>query len=366
MTGENGLLSKAQEAENKTEQAEKEEKETLGDMEDIINEYTTGITVEQVTDTNPGELEGNGIETDPYVINSIEDLVFFAYDVTNGNTYEGKYVGLGLSLDFNSNKSYVDALRTDYVQYGYDGELKKLLTSEEGFKPIGTTATKSDNTVKEGNFAGIFDGNNFVIFNSYMNKDVTQLDESYGMALFGRYLYGKIKNLGLVNLNYKLTNSDKVCYISGLTITSMENSEIDNCYVTGSIKQLSYGKGDINCSGIVTYNKGITKSCYNLAVITGEVNDNTLSAGCYIGGIAVNLDGNNSGISNCYNKGNLIAKGLGGIFELGGITRTISGKDAIIENSFNAGNFTVEVQKCGDNITVGRNYSKSTRKHNNK
>ena len=137
LTGNNGILTKTQEAKNETEQAEKEEKEKLGNMEDTINEYATGITVEQVNDENPGVLEGTGTDDNPYTINSIEDLVFFSYDVNNGNTYEGQTVKLALSLDFNSNKSYVEALRTNYVEYGYNGELKTLLTTGEGFKPIG-------------------------------------------------------------------------------------------------------------------------------------------------------------------------------------------------------------------------------------
>ena len=70
-------------------------------MEDTINEYVTGIKVKQVTDTNPGALEGTGTDDDPYTINSIEDLVVFASNVTNGTTYEGQTVKLGLSLDFN-------------------------------------------------------------------------------------------------------------------------------------------------------------------------------------------------------------------------------------------------------------------------
>ena len=116
LTGDNGILTRAQQAKNETEQAEKEEKEKLGDMEDTINEYTAGIEVQQVTDENPGVLEGTGTDTDPYTIESIEDLVVFASNVTNGTTYEGKTVKLGLSLDFNSNKTYVETLRTNYVE----------------------------------------------------------------------------------------------------------------------------------------------------------------------------------------------------------------------------------------------------------
>ena len=48
--------------------------------------------VEQVTDEKPGELEKEDENT--LVINSIEDLIFFAYDVTNGNNYSGKTVKL--------------------------------------------------------------------------------------------------------------------------------------------------------------------------------------------------------------------------------------------------------------------------------
>ena len=122
LTGENGILSRANEAKEKTEQAEKDEKTNLARTEDLINQYVNGIEIEQVPDTNQGVLEAEGTAT--YVINSIEDLVVFASNVTNGNTYVEQTVKLGLSLDFNSTKSYVDPLRTDYGEYGNSGELK--------------------------------------------------------------------------------------------------------------------------------------------------------------------------------------------------------------------------------------------------
>lgn len=188
-----------------------------------------------------------------------------------------------------------------------------------------------------------------------MNKNVTKMTESYGMALFGRYLYGEIKNLGLVDLNYSLVNLEKECYTSGLAISPMENSKISNCYVTGSIKQISNGIGSVNCSGIAIYNSGNIESCYNLAEITGEINDNTLSGGCYIGGIIVNQHKNS--IVNCYNNGNLCAKGSGKAFNLGGIARIISGNNSKIEKSFNAGKLTLEVINSKEQARVGRNSS---------
>ena len=92
--GDNGILQNVARAKEETEQAEKDEKEKLGNMEDILDEYVTRIKIEQVTDGNPGVLEGTGTDDNPYTINSIEDLVFFSYDVNNGNTYEGQTISI--------------------------------------------------------------------------------------------------------------------------------------------------------------------------------------------------------------------------------------------------------------------------------
>ena len=211
LTGKNGLVTQANKAKEETEKAEKEEKYNLAQQEDLINEYVTGITVEQVTDTNPGVLEGIGTEIDPYIINSIEDLVFFAYDVANGNTYEGKYVSLGLSLDFNSTKSYVDPSRTDYAQYGYEGELKTLLTTGTGFKII------------DNEFNGNFNGQNQKIYNLYINiEDDTEQGE---IGLFS-INNGVIDNLELVNSNIKYVNKDYA--ITG-SIAGSNYGIITNC-----------------------------------------------------------------------------------------------------------------------------------------
>lgn len=222
----NGIITKIKEAKNRTEQAEKEEKEELGKAEDIINQYLTGIEVEQVTDENPGVLEE---AAGTYIINSIEDLVFFAHDVTNGNTYEGQTVKLGLSLDFNSNKSYVDPLRTDYDGYGYNGELKKALTTGEGFKPIGTTI-RNDNS-ENYSFAGIFDGNGKIICNLYININFGDEEPNYQCALFGLN-YGVIQNLGIEKCD--ITAKSGAC-LEGATIAGRNSGEINNCYSSGKM-----------------------------------------------------------------------------------------------------------------------------------
>ncbi len=168
--GDNGILQLAKEAGKKTNEAVKNDISSIGELEDILHETQTGIVVEKVIDTNPGKLEESGEST--YTINSIEDLVAFAHNVTSGTeTYEGKTVKLGLSLDFASTKSYVDANRTDYGEYGYNGKLKKLL-NESGFIPIGTQDWNEDED-RESNesFHGTFDGSGNTIYNLRLREE---------------------------------------------------------------------------------------------------------------------------------------------------------------------------------------------------
>ena len=77
------LFEQAKLAKNITENAQKEEKEEISKLEDAIYDYSNNV--EQVTDKDPGKLEIDENNNDTYIINSIEDLVFFAYDLKNGN-----------------------------------------------------------------------------------------------------------------------------------------------------------------------------------------------------------------------------------------------------------------------------------------
>ena len=341
LTGNNGILTRAQEAKNKTEQAEKEEKEKLGNMEDIINEYSTGITVEQVTDENPGVLEGTGTEANPYIINSIEDLVVFASNVTNGNTYEGQTVKLGLSLDFNSNKSYVEPLRTDYVEYGYDGELKTLLTTGEGFKPIGTTLSKSDESIKDNSFCGYFDGNNKIIYNSYINKDLSNSGNFNLYGFFGAYLYGEVKNLGIVGTNYNIIAENYPTAVSGLSGKLYNDGIINNCYVSGNVILTLNGNINANVAGLIDYNRGNIENCSNDISIDIKIINNNYTNNVYCGGIALNNEFETASIKNSYNSGNIsVSMQSGQYVQIGGIVRSLD--YGTVENCYNSGNiFTI-------------------------
>ena len=324
LTGQNGILNRAQEAKEKTKEAEKEETESLGDMEDIINEYTTGITVEQVTDQNPGVLEIDETDVNTYIINSIEDLVFFAYNVREGNTYSGKTIELGINLDFNSDKSYVDPLRTDYEEYGYTGELKKLLTTDQGWISIGNTIN-----IDNQNFEGTFDGKNKVIKNLYMNKNVQE--ESY-IGFFANNK-GTIQNFKILNEQIELIGKDNI-YIFFGSICGNNEGSIINCETSGEISmEASYGL----TGGIGGKNEGNIKQ--------SRSNNKLYCKTMYAGGIVGQNLGN---LESCMNLGEISVEKYGGY--VGGITGLSMQSSASIISSCNTGNIYVKTE---DNILVG-------------
>ena len=363
LTGDNGILKQASEAKKQTETASKNEKYDLSKIEDLINESQTGIVVEQVTDINPGVLEGTGSEENPYVINSIEDLVFFAYDVTNGNNYNDQTVTLGLSLDFNSSKSYVDPLRTDYGKYGYDGELKTLLTTGEGFLPIGFT---NDSDTK--NFYGNFNGMDNFINNLYINK-VVNSDEHVKYGFFTN-VKGTIYNLKLLNVNMYL-NAKDTGYIGGICGQNSSTAIINNCIVSGKIKNEStngatggityYSSGKIINSGNfcdissktgnflggicgATGGSATVENSFNLGNISYNGSIDTLS----IGGIVGVLDYGTS-INNCFNTGEVFSEKINNILSIGGCIGN-SRKNANISNCYNIGKVS---GSTNENIYIG-------------
>ena len=268
-----------------------------------MNESLNGIKVEKVTDQNPGILEMEENAENTYLINSIEDLVFFAYDVTNGNNYEGKTVKLGLSLDFNSSKSYVDPFRTDYEKYGYNGSLKESI-NENGFIPIGKVEQDKYGGERKYLFSGTFDGNYNVIYNLKIAEDINITNQYYGIAMFS-YNYGDIKNLGLENASVTInSNADKYGNIAMLI--GENHGNINNCYTTGNVigNTLNYA---INVGGIIGSNWGRIVQGYNKANISSLYKGDSVSQQIRVGGIA-GANETEGKIENCYNIGTIAGK----------------------------------------------------------
>ncbi len=295
LTGDNGILTQAARAKEETEKAQANETNTLSSYEDVIYEATGDV--KQVEDSNPGVLEGSGTEQEPFVINSIEDLVVFADNVTKGtNTYQDQYVELGLSLDFNSDKSYVNPNREDYVQYGYNGKLKEVLNTS-GFIPIGKM--EGTNEELEGNsFHGTFNGNKYKLYNLKIQQEKSGDEHTYS-AMFA-VNDGTINNFCIENGNNSTIMSGKGYLVAGLLV-GKNNGEISNCCTTGNV---STSKTDWGCNvgGLVGSNNGTIRECYNAA----NVNSKYSYMENRIGGVA-GVNESTGVIENVYNVGNLHA-----------------------------------------------------------
>lgn len=345
LTGENGILSQAQNAKKETENAHTEEENILSSYENYINEAIGDVS--QVDDSSPGVLEGTGTEQDPFVINSIEDLVVFADNVTKGtNLYQNQYVELGLSLDFNSDKSYVNPLRTDYGQYGYNGELKTLLTSGNGFISIGGTVIEETN-----NFYGTFDGNNKSIKNLYIN--ISNEEEEQNVGFFNRNR-GIIKNLNLLDLNVEVKGK-YYAVVGG--ITALNYNTVENCSVSGSIKGNHSDIGGAYVGGVVGINNGDITFCLSDVDVQSK-NEEALLGSNYGGGICAN---NYSFIQKCYNKGEIYVYSISEEAAGGGICGR-NRNSAQLSQCYNLGNILVSEEplvskKCG--AIVGYNESTS-------
>ena len=154
----------------------------LVDTDGNVDEY------EFVKDETPWELAGSGTEEDPYLIESIEDLVQFSNEQKSGAKYNGKNVKLAVTLDFNSPLSYCDPTtkvseKTNRkIEKDDSGtEIKTFLTTGTGFNPI--------------SFSGIFDGNQKEIRNIYINRP----GEDY-VGLFGSSGNIEISELGVTGI----------------------------------------------------------------------------------------------------------------------------------------------------------------------
>lgn len=330
---------------------------------------------EAIEDPKEGDITDDGIrsglEYNPYLIASIEDLVTFSKSVNEGNTYEGKYIELAIDLDFKDSNSYKNASSTQFGDLNGDGTVKGIqeeLTDEngKGFTPIGV-----GNEGSQKSFNGTFNGNYHKIKNIYINNN-----ENVYLALFAKAENATIKNLGLergkiINSNSGDPNmSSKPNYVAGIVGKDEDNgykkATIKNCFVDlDEIKGLNakktivagiainaeeingcYNKTNITANyeafGISAYGTKIINS-YNIGNITSTgVEDET----SYSIGIA-----HRSYVYNCYNYGAIVnedgkACGINGFCEWG-----VSG----IQNSCNLGDITskgasaygISIDVCG-------------------
>ena len=217
-----------------------------------------------------GLIEGLGIESDPYLISTPEQLDQIRY--TLGACYK---------------------LKNDIDLSGYQ--------AGEGWAPIST-------------FSGHFDGNNHVITNLTINRPTKN-----NVGLFGVVNQATIKNVGLTNvdINGKYYTGALIGSNTGVNDVTGTGS-VTNCHVSGSVTGTWYTGGLIG-----RYYGGETISnCYSTAEVEGQR---------YVGGL-VGWSSHNTSIlasliENSYSTGSVTGtdENVGGLVGLAGnITKSYS------------------------------------------
>ena len=311
LTGDNGILTRAQEAKNKTEEAQEKESLELAITSSKIEDTDTLVIEKEklenaikeqfgnnkdfsVTDNKDGSFLVNMNDTKRmyYVdekgelidqskilkISKADELKAFRDDVNSGNTYEGWYV----------------YLENDITLDGY-------------WVPIGFISESENENITS--FNGIFDGCGYEIDGILIDNK-----ESY-QGFFANVVGGTIKNIGIgENSNIKCQENG-----AGSIVARAFQAKIINCYNKSNIEGTTSVGGLV---GVLNSNSKII-NCYN----SGNVKGTTFNVGGVVG------NSMSSQIINCYNTGSIEAIRPAGI----------SGQSlqkSIIKNCYNIGNVT--------------------------
>ena len=313
LTGENGIITQAQNAKNKTEEAEEKERIQLaineaqlgnrgyqklteeslqkeideqfgsGEVKVYANEKNAFSFIFQNKEANYRlEKDGTLNKIDIALkIYEVADLRSFMNAVNGGNTFENQYVYLMENMDL----------------------------TDVDWDVIGSYTDDTTNNA----FAGIFEGNNRTINGLNINKS-----QDY-VGLFS-YNTGIIRDIILESGS--ITGTGRVA-----GIVSINNGTIENCHNRGvSINISQTGKTGIG--GIATKNIGGNIIYCSNSV---DINCDEIST---VGGIIGALDAGN--ISYCYNTGNINAA-----YAIGGILGSAN-ENTIIEYCYNTGNIVGE------------------------
>jgi hypothetical protein len=286
--------------------------------------------------------KGSGTDNDPYQIWNVEQLDSVRYFVD-------KYFILMTDLDLSENSNW---------------------------NPIGASNGISNDEFNGSSFTGSFNGNGHVISNLYINRSADYI------GLFVRLLFATVENLSVFNVD--ITGNTVVGGIAG----AMENSEINNCTISGKITGKTDDVGGItgksingstvktcisavnvsgtnNIGGLIGYS---SQSVIDESHVTGNVTGNNTLGGLIGNSFQSTIDksyvtgdvtGNNtlgglcgyiseSSVSNCYARGN-----VAGEDRLGGLSGANSNSD--ISNCYATGSV------LGDEYTAGLSgYNEST------
>ena len=203
---------------------------------------------------------GNGTSGSPYLISTAAQLAQLATYVNAGTA---PYANVGVYYRLNND------INLNVAPYN----------SGTGWTPIGNGI--------DNRFKGVFDGNNKIITNLYINS--TNLQD---VGLFGRVGGGTIKNLGVENVNIFAAFSrgeDWVLAVGGIlgsldpTFEPSDPGNVTNCYSTGIIRASVTNSSESFTGGVVGWNRRSVTNCYSTASVSSSSSDSFSTAGGVVG-----------------------------------------------------------------------------------
>ncbi|MBQ4549106.1 MAG: T9SS type A sorting domain-containing protein [Bacteroidales bacterium] len=242
-------------------------------------------------------LNGEGTEDNPYLIETVNDLVFFREKVNGGNNYAGKHVKLAANIDLN-NKEW-----TPIGNVTYDSK----------YKPADASKV----------FSGVFNGNGKVISNLKVASTVGGADTQANVGFFGITGEGAdIKDLTLTNVNIE-TDGRNVGALAGFAY----KATLSNITVNGNIQI----KGGNNVAGVAGMTRYYDMSATNISV--SGANGSAIVGNNIVGGIFAEIAPDDSEQTfNGLNVENVAITGVGGVGGIVGLLTTGTVENVSVKN----------------------------------
>ncbi len=259
---------------------------TASESDALLYASTYVAPVRKTEPTASALLSGTGIETDPYIVEKAEELLYIAQRISEG--------------DINYASAY----------YRQTGDIDLTGTA---FTPIGTS---------ENAFTGVYDGAHYRI--TLKNYTKTVSDNLFG--LFGYARCADFQNMDVImeaTINYSGSSTFYVGSICAMYEADAKTSglyEITGCCARGSLSVS--GTAAVNLGGL--FGKIYTKT--GLVHISDCASSLSLSAQsskmAYAGGLIANVSAVGSGqcsIERCFTSGNIVASCTPSSAYVGGI-----------------------------------------------
>ena len=271
----------------------------------------------QPINASAATFEGDGSQTNPYVINSSEDLFYIAEQINAGT---GNY-----STAFYKQTSNIDISSTEW-------------------SPIMS-------------FGGSYDGQGYTISGLHGDCIVYKISSLKYISYFGFIINleasASIKNLGFINVDINV-DSGEPTDIGTFAVYSY--GTIENCFANGSIYAVADNTDDdLYAGGIVGYmESGTISNCYNATNIYAK-SSGAVVVRKNLGGVVGRL--NSGTLNNSYNVGTLTVSNKM-YWRMGGIVGRADG--GTVNNCATLSNVCIEDDSIHNDLTNSSNLTNTT------